>query len=525
MARKFKSITILALSLSILFQGLPVSAQEEGNTNQTNSGGKWMTGEYHAHTFQSDDAQQSLEDVLDNGFDKYGMDWIGISDHLRLSSRDDEGNPIPGGPIPMSQGIMQYQAPKIKQLQDAGKYRNKIIFSGFEWDMPTYEHVGIGIVGDKAGSTESLKAVNQFEYLFTNRDEKMFNPLDVANWKAQDQRAYTTPQDARAALAWLEKNYKDTSYVIFNHPSRKTVYTISDFRDFNNMAPNVVFGFEGMPGNQMEPDRGGLNLTTPENRTYGGSDYMLAKLGGSWDALLGEGRHFWNFANSDSHFEISDNRLYSSGYWPGQYSKNYTWVNGSTMQAVVDGMKSGKSFSVFGDLINALDFQVAGGGNKAEMGEDLQVKEGQMVKVTIRFKSPKKNNNGDPVQVDHVDLISGDVTGKAVPGTDAYNKNTNDTTEVVKRFTSEDWKTDRDGYNVITYKVKASKDQYFRLRGTNLGINVPGETSNGEPLIDPVTNIEDNETRFAEINKRNYQDLWFYSNPIFVDVKDKQHKD
>ncbi|WP_246309503.1 hypothetical protein [Paenibacillus alginolyticus] len=92
-------------------------------------------GEYHAHTYQSDDAQQSLKDVLDNGFDKYGMDWIALSDHLRMSKRDDEGKDIPGGPIPLSKGIIQYQAPKIKQLQDEGKYKNKIIFTGFEWDM------------------------------------------------------------------------------------------------------------------------------------------------------------------------------------------------------------------------------------------------------------------------------------------------------------------------------------------------------------------------------------------------------
>ncbi|MGM7721810.1 S-layer protein [Metabacillus sp. Hm71] len=525
MLRQFKAISILALSFSLLLQGLPVEAKEVENINNENSGGRWMTGEYHTHTFQSDDSQQSLEELLDHGFDQYGMDWIGISDHLRPSSRDDEGNPIPGGPIPMSQGIIQYQAPKIKQLQDAGNYKNKIIFSGFEWDMPTYEHVGIGIFGDIAGSMETLKAINQFEYLFTDRDVKMFNSEDVARWETQDQRAYKTPKDARTALAWLEKNYKNTSFAIFNHPSRKRVYTISDFRDFNNIAPNVAFGFEGMPGNQMEPDRGGLNLSTPENRTYGGSDYMLAKLGGTWDALLGEGRHFWNFSNSDSHFHISDNGLYSSGYWPGQYSKNYTWVNGTTAQAVVDGMRSGKSFSVFGDLINALDFQVKGAGNEVEMGETLQVKEGQMVTITIRFKSPEKNNNGDPVQVDHVDLIAGDVTGKAAPNTDAYTKNTNDTTKVVKRFSSKDWKTDHNGYNVISFKVQADKDQYFRLRGTNLGVNVPGETSNGEPLIDPVTDIEDNETRFAEINKRNYKDLWFYSNPIFVSVEDKSNKE
>ncbi|MFE4077457.1 hypothetical protein [Peribacillus sp. YIM B13477] len=58
------------------------------------------------------------------------------------------------------------------------------------------------------------------------------------------------------------------------------------------------------------------------------------------------------------------------------------------------------------------------------------------------------------VKVDHVDLISGEVTGKAEPGTPAYNKATNDTTKVVKRFTSKDWKTDRDGFHAITYKVK-----------------------------------------------------------------------
>lgn len=88
--------------------------------------------------------------------------------------------------------------------------------------------------------------------------------------------------------------------------------------------------------------------------------------------------------------------------------------------------------------------------------------------------------------VDHIDLIGGDVTGLAEKGTPAYDKDTNDSTRVVATFTSEDWTTDANGYNVITYDLpKASKDQYFRLRGTNLGMNVPGETLDGNPLIDP----------------------------------------
>ncbi|MGE7185965.1 hypothetical protein ACQKKK_18865 [Peribacillus sp. NPDC006672] len=48
-----------------------------------------MKGEYHAHTTQSDDAEgsQSLESLLNNAFDKYGMDWMGTSDHYEDGER------------------------------------------------------------------------------------------------------------------------------------------------------------------------------------------------------------------------------------------------------------------------------------------------------------------------------------------------------------------------------------------------------------------------------------------------------
>lgn len=476
-----------------------------------------MTGEYHAHTYESNDAQESLTDVLDTAFEKNGLDWLSLADHLRVSDRDDEGVNLSGGSIPMSQGIAAYQTPIIKQLQAAGKYTGKIIFSGFEWDMPQYDHAAVGIVTDEPGSDAALKAINQFEYLFTNRAASLFNSVDVAQWNAADSRAYTTKTDTRTGIQWISDHYPE-SYVLLNHPSRKngssSELKIADVRDFNNIDPNVVFGFEGMLGNQMSPDRG----ETAE--VFGGTDVKVAKVGGFWDALLGEGRRFWNFANSDFHFKTSKDNKYSSGYWPGEYSKNYTWVDGSDINAVVDGMRSGKSFSVFGDLINALEFDLSGDGQQEEMGGELSVKEGDDLELRIRFKSPEKNNNGDPVQVDHVDLISGEVNGKIQQGTPEYDNASNDTTKVLKRFTSADWTTDADGYNVITYKLGAAdKNRYFRLRGTNLGVDVAGETSNGEPLLDVKNLTVDNPTRFTEINNRNYQDLWFYSNPVFVNVE------
>ena len=70
----------------------------------------------------------------------------------------------------------------------------------------------------------------------------------------------------------------------------------------------------------MEPDRGGYaEAYTPAklpNRTYGGVDYLVAQLGGTWDALLGEGRRIWTVADSDFHFRVNATGQYSSGYAP-----------------------------------------------------------------------------------------------------------------------------------------------------------------------------------------------------------------
>jgi len=192
-------------------------------------------------------------------------------------------------------------------------------------------------------------------------------------------------------------------------------------------------------------------------------------------------------------------------------------------------LRAGRSFGVFGDLINALDFSAATGTDKVRTGQELAVSAGQSVNITIRFKSPAVNNYQRPVnsgnlgnmvpKVDHVDLIVGDVGPKALPGTPAYDVASNPSTRVLKRFGNADMKLGADGYYVVTTTVVASKNQYFRLRGTNLAEDVAGMTAAGEPLPDAPVNTADNATRHDQINDRNYGNLWFYSNPIFLSVK------
>ncbi|MET3496361.1 S-layer protein [Variovorax boronicumulans] len=502
-------------------------------TEPTAPSGRWTVGDLHVHTMQSDDTQQvsTLDQVLAKAFDTFKLDWAAISDHLRTSKYDNDGNLLPAA-IPFSLGMAKYQVPRIKALQAGGKYADKTIFASFEWDMPSHDHGNVGILTDKPMSDAALKAVSQFEYLFTDRAASLFPAEDVAAWGPKAGTGYNTHAETLAAIAWLKKNYPDTSYLQINHPSRNPgKYTIAQLREMNDLAPNIVFSLEGMVGNQMEPDRGGYTSAyTPANlssRTYGGVDYLVAKLGGTWDALLSEGRRIWNVADSDYHFTISQGQ-YSSGYAPGEYAKNHLWGDIKDPASLLAAMRTGKLFAVNGDLIDALDFKVQSAQGAGEMGSEVTAKSGEDLTITIRFKSPERNNyefqlgsgvfaNVKPV-VDHVDLIAGDVTGPETPGTPGYARDTNPSTRVLKRFTRSDWKLDNEGYFAVSYTVKAGNNQYFRLRGTNLGTDVPNETAGGEPLFDAKTTGADNVARFNAINARNYADLWFYSNPVFVKV-------
>ncbi|HEV6967053.1 S-layer protein [Roseateles sp.] len=508
-----------------------------GGSSSGDEPGAWTTGDLHVHTVQSDDSRttQTLDFVLGKAFTTHGLDWMAVTNHLRSSKYDHNANLL-SAPVAFAYGMEAYELPRVKALQAAGTYDKKLIFSGVEWDTPSHDHIGVGIFEGGSTLTSSPKAYEEFQYAFTSGAESLFNADDVVRWKAKyPQRANATAADALKGIAWLKDNYPDTSYALINHPSRNPgKYTIADFRQMNDLAPKIVFAIEGMVGNQMEPDRGGytsayIDANKP-NRTYGGTDYVVAQLGGVWDALLGEGRRIWNVADSDSHFEI-DAAGNSSGYYPGEYAKNYVWQpkDSAGVAGLLASLRAGRSFGVFGDLINGLDFTAASGAGKAVMGQELVAGAGQTVTVTIRFKSPAVNNYQRPVnsgnlgnmvpKVHHVDLIVGDVGAKAQPGTPAYDVATNPSTRVLKRFTSADWKQDADGYYSVTTTVTAGKNQYFRLRGTNLAEDVAGLTAGGEPLADQRISTSDNATRHDQINDRNYGSLWFYSNPIFVTVK------
>ena len=350
-----------------------------------------------------------------------------------------------------------------------------------------------------------------------------------------------TAADTITAIAWLNDTCSSQAYAIVDHPSRAQLWHVGDFRAMNDAAPDVAFGFEGLPGHQSDQARGGYNLTFADPavqlqaRTYGGADSMTAKVGGLWDSLLGEGRHWWIFNDSDYHryqnqYKDAAGNYYDTQYydlWPGQYAKTWTHVDRFSLQGVVDGMRRGDVFDVNGDLINALKYTAAVGKRSATMGGTLKTSAGKWVTIRIAMRSPRMNQNGDAVHVNHVDLIVGDVTGAIDPSSPDYTtRDTNSSTKVIKTFTA--FKSSK-GWRIVTFKVKATKDMYFRLRGTNLARNVANETdAQGNPIVDEQSYVDipnPDPTKVATIPTLHvntpalaWGDLWFYSNPIFLHV-------
>jgi hypothetical protein len=268
-------------------------------------------------------------------------------------------------------------------------------------------------------------------------------------------------------------------------------------RSWNDTAPQVAVGMEGAPGHQgrlapdgtVRPD--GARGSYDEAPTMGGFDQMTAQVGGVWDSFLAEGRRWWITATSDLHYNWRDG---GGDFWPGEYSKTYVYAE-KTYDDVLDGLRNGRVFVTLGDLITELYVTAEDSdGATASIGETLSVTESESsTEITIRFWDPDRPNaRGETPSVRRVDLILGEVTG---PSSDST-ADRNESARVVRRFTSDEWSTDGD-YAVITHRLEPpSGDYYIRVRGTNTEQMEPEPDSLGE---DP------------------WADLWFYSNPIFVE--------
>ena len=536
-------------------------------------------------TLERTDGSTAFDFVMEKS-DAYGLDWWANSEHGGERNRngagqfwDDLGTDIlgaletSGGKREMWrwQSLRDFAFPDV--VRNRGLYPDRRIFSGLEWNVPGHEHCSTGVVAKDAS------AISAFEYQFDNSDDDFLDAIMgdpamspygtltkqngkinfVQNANSVGSTAKSFPErhaDAVKGCAWMQGVYErglvDNAWIVFAHIERDGAwdattgggYNVEHFRDFNSAAPDVCFGFEGAPGHQVNEFRGfgndvacvGSDCSSDDfGGSYGGAGIYTAKVGGLWDALLGEGRHWFNYASSDYH------RHYTAGgddFYPGEYQR--TWVKAVdadgdgdySLNEIADGMRSGYAYFVHGDLVDFLEFSAQSHDQKVEMGGELVAdKPIQNLKLKIRFRSPASNNcavDGQYITscaapvVDHIDLIAGEIGEPIDPGSPDYTKATNESAKVVASFGRGQWEVDDEGYNLIVHHIKdVTKDTYFRLRGTNLACNAPFETGPKTALpsadyCSPLADALVTQNGGSDGAQEAWNDLWFYSNPIFV---------
>lgn len=401
---------------------------------------------------------------------RYGLSWMVATDH--------------GGPN-HSKVNLEIAYPELLMSREA--VPEVIQFFGMEFDTPGADHSSLIM----PHSHDEADHVHTIESGFSRREPW---PADIS-WN-------TEPRMIEALRAM--KELATPPIVIANHPSRSAdsvgvygLYDPAELRDWNDTAPEVAIGMAGAPGHQAAAiardgsidngARGGYGRSP----TMGGFDQMTARLGGFWDSMLGEGRRWWITANSDSHVHWREG---GSDFWPGEYSKTYVLAD-RTHASILDGIRSGRVFVTLGDLVSEVWVSADSEGRRAETGGALQVSAGADVTVTIRVRDPEgSNHRGDQPAVRRVDLITGHVTG---PVADRA-ADRNPSTEVFQRFTASEWTREGEILEMTAVIPSVTHGLYLRIRGTNGSELEPEPDPRGE---DP------------------WEDLWFYTNPIFIEVE------
>lgn len=430
------------------------------------AGRLWLAGDHHVHSEWSVDWDRSTTPPTpirggDSSYSRSRNASQAKAFGLRWMVHTDHGGPG------HSAVTRDHAYPAL--LQARTDVPEVIQFNGMEFDVPAGEHASLIIA---PGPQERDQLV------IAERDFSRSEPL---------QGSRDTEQQMQAALAYL-RGLNPTPLMIINHPSRTATgmgewgeVAPEELRGWHAAAPKVLVGMEGAPGHQAIRTERGLyrNADAP---TLGGYDQMTAQVGGIWDQMLAEGIRFWITANSDSHVNLRDG---GRDYDPGEYSKTYVWARPEAGD-ILDALRHGRIFTVTGDLIDALELRVAGGDVAGALGDTVTLSAAQTMQVEVRVRQPARvNANGQPPALKRIELIVG---GRGEDGTVQMQR---------RSFDAGTW-THRGDWVVARWSLPVpSRGGFVRVRGNSTGAV--------EALVD-------------ERGEDPWDDLWFYSNPVFVNA-------
>jgi hypothetical protein len=484
---------------------------------------QWLAGDHHIHTQYSSDAMYRVIDQAQHAR-AYGLDWLVITDH--------------GGATHARIGV-DLVNPDIlaarKELSDT------LIFQGLEWNIPAAEH---GTIFVSPGHNE-VAVLKQFE---TDFDGSV---------KGASSNSPANEALAVAGIQWLgqqvDRRRVDDALFLANHPARNGIDSPHEIRNWRDADPRVAIGFEGAPGHQAAglpagygvgsargfygnaPGPNSFAAYPPESyRTWGGFDWMTSTVGGLWDSLLAEGKPWSITANSDSHVNWGDTsrrpdgssssqfnadgkygdpvysgavNLSAGDFWPGYYSRTHVGASERSYRAVMRGMRDGRIWVDHGGLVKSVDVTVrasgGGAGGSETLGGTLQASRGSDLQLVVRITAQDVPNWSQFIpKLNRVDVIRGAVDPNSAQNRDSF---TAPDTRVVRQ-----WDTSgRVGTFELRYNLgRLEEPFYVRLRGTDGNRQQPGflgaAIDPAGPQLDVVGDADP------------WEDLWFYTNPIWV---------
>ena len=355
------------------------------------------------------------------------------------------------------------------------------------------------------------------------------------------------------------------------NPDGNNGFNVEHLRNFNNAAPKVAFGMESQPGHGASSNGGeyqvkrnnigGVLTDSVGGTSYGGTGVYGAQVGGVWDALLGEGRNFWFFASSDWHNRGSfgpDDRRSTQDFFPGEYARDFVMVRNGADKLRRDPRPGRHELRAYTFANPSL----------AQIGVNQPINMPVLDHIDLirgavsGYKAPGAADYAG-AWPSNTAWLRDDGTTADLSVVPAAAKNT--TAAVIKTFSGNGttpWSSvhsgqDNTSFLKMTYRIPAvSASQYVRLRGTNMPPAVPFETdAGGNPLADLLTNAGDttklripcsvvgsnvpangtnytgnaidgcpahlpvvNGVKYVAFDVAAWSDLWFYSNPIYIEV-------
>jgi hypothetical protein len=512
-----------AIATGSVFTQPAVAADGGPSAHPARGGYRWLAGDHHTHTQYSPDGVYRVQDQVAHAA-AYGLDWLVITDH---------------GSVAHAKIGVERIHPDILEARDTHG-DEVLVFQGLEWNIPAAEH---GTVFVHPGRHE-VDVLKEFENSFDGTVNGWGEATAANEWHALEGLAFLATSVTRGAVP--------DALFLANHPARRGVDSPHEIRGWRDEAPTVAIGMEGAPGHQAAafaqpygpgagrgyydnaPGPNSFPGYPPESYlTWGGFDWMTARVGGLWDSLLAEGRPWWITANSDAHWIYLDQVARGPGsdfardgyyqdpvhggatpgfgngdFWPGYYSRTHVGAARFSYAGLMQGMRAGRMWVDHGGLVDHLDVQVRQAGTRAlggTLGDVVHVRRGATVELVVTVRPASRANWAQFVpRLATVDVIAGPVTGPAAdrdtisaPGT-----------RVVKTFdvSGVDGRT---GEAQLVWRFRdVAEPFYLRLRGSDGHHRQPGPGGAGVdpagPRPDPIGQADP------------WDDLWFYTNPVWV---------